>query len=773
MHRKFSASRSAHPLACLLAAPFLWPAAADAEDGGAPAELPAIEVISNKTGKGGLDTTPESLYQAPAGQVQTTIPAERMENTQAFTLFDVLRDSPGVSLKQGNGPRDVGISIRGSNARNTFGIRNIIVFEDGFPVTQPDGLSRTDLTDAHAYGAIDVIRGPSSALYGNYATGGAINFRLRRGAEIQGLDAGTDAGSFGYLNNYLAYGSAGANYDISIFTSDVIGNGPTNHNLFNTQTVNALATYMPTPDDRVTVKGIFNRLYGDLSIRLNLDQFYFNPYQNNCYVFLNLAAARQAGCATVGIFRNGFFGPQSQLTAYQAGLHRDDTRSILGVRWEHNFGNAIARTQIVLDDKNIHQPTGATTAQGNEPAINIISDLTGTGTLFGFDATHFAGVYVNTESNTAYTFNVGPGGNGQAAGLTQLTPSQQTNAGIHGREEIRFTDFLSGVVGLGAEYTNINGTLNAFNYRGSLIPSVTSTPANNNYYNIAPEGALIYRPNSEWLVKARIATGYGTPQASNLFVTPEGTPGNNTQLKSQTNLGYDLAAIWTPFDSIRLSANGFYEFFRNELVSQSPGPSPLMTFTFNAPRSEHRGVEAAGEWLFCPGCRARVAYTYDNQIYTEYTEQLTGGAFTRRFDRAGHWIPGVPSNELTARIGYDVPAGPLAGFGGFAEYFLTDSFFADNANFLKIPGYRLVNLNIHYQAEFPNSSVQSVAAFFEVRNVFNNTYVASANNITNTLNPATGLQNPADVLAAGSGANSGTIYAGFPRTFVGGIRMRF
>ena len=37
-------------------------------------------------------------------------------------------------------------------------IRNIQVFEDGFPVTQPDGLSRTDLTDPHAYGAIDVIR---------------------------------------------------------------------------------------------------------------------------------------------------------------------------------------------------------------------------------------------------------------------------------------------------------------------------------------------------------------------------------------------------------------------------------------------------------------------------------------------------------------------------------------------------------------------------------------------------------------------------------------
>ena len=50
----------------------------------------------------------------------------------------------------------MGISIRGSNARNGFGIRNIVILEDGFPVTQPDGLSRSDLIDPHAYSGIDV-----------------------------------------------------------------------------------------------------------------------------------------------------------------------------------------------------------------------------------------------------------------------------------------------------------------------------------------------------------------------------------------------------------------------------------------------------------------------------------------------------------------------------------------------------------------------------------------------------------------------------------------
>src|SRR5207253_6195356 len=119
------------------------------------------------------------------GQTVTTIPGTQFQDQPAFSIGDILRQSPGISIKQGNGPRDVGISIRGSNARNGFGIRNIQVFEDGFPVTQPDGLSRTDLTDPHAYSAIDVFRGPSSAMFGNYATGGAINFHTAREARSE------------------------------------------------------------------------------------------------------------------------------------------------------------------------------------------------------------------------------------------------------------------------------------------------------------------------------------------------------------------------------------------------------------------------------------------------------------------------------------------------------------------------------------------------------------------------------------------------------------
>ena len=156
-----------------------------------------LTTVSSQTGNVTASAARQSLDQAPAGQTQTTIDRNQFENRPAFSVGDVLRDSPGISVKQGNGPRDVGISIRGSNARNGFGIRNIVISDDGFPVTQPDGLSRSDLIDPRAYSAIDVIRGPSSALYGNYATGGALNFRTRPGSTIDGVEYGVDGGSFG------------------------------------------------------------------------------------------------------------------------------------------------------------------------------------------------------------------------------------------------------------------------------------------------------------------------------------------------------------------------------------------------------------------------------------------------------------------------------------------------------------------------------------------------------------------------------------------------
>ena len=719
---------------------------------GAAGSVPEVVVTSSPA----LD-----VYAQPPAQTMTTLGRDQFENSPNFTIGDVLIESPGVTVKQGNGPRDVGISIRGSNDRNGFGVRNIQILEDGFPVTQPDGLSRTDLTDPHAYGAIDVYRGPSSVLFGNYATGGALNFHTRPGGSIGGVETQFDFGSFNYFNGYSIFGDQGANYEYMGFLSGQRGDGFIGNSDFNITTQNGLASYRPTLDDQLTFKIIINVTDTHLPIRLSLNQFHQNPFQANC----NTAASAALGCATVNLFANGISGATVSETARQAGLGRNDQRSIGGMRWEHNFDtDTLWRLQFVYDNKDINQPTGATSALGDQPAFNIISDVTQRGSVLGLDAVHFAGLYGNYVYLDSSTYNVGTGGNPFSAlgAETARVLGDQSNIGARMQEQITFSPGWTNVIGFAVENTRLHATDHLY------VPSASQIAVDRSFLNWAYEEGVRYQPTDAWIFHTRAASGYGTPQASNLFVTPAGVNGDNTQLKTQTNYGFDVGADWRPESTVRLGVTGFYELFRNELVSQSPGAG-LQTFTFNAPRSEHRGVEGIADWRFAPGWRLLGTVSFDDQIYTQYTEQLSAGTKTATFNRAGNHIPGIQPENIFSRISYDVPDGPLAGLGAFFEYDRRAGFNIDNANLAKAPSYDIINLNVHFTPQLSGGTVRSLTVFFEAQNLLDKTYVASANNVTDTINSTTGAQNPGSTVAS----TGGSIYAGEPRAFIGGVRIKF
>ncbi|MBS0243192.1 MAG: TonB-dependent receptor, partial [Proteobacteria bacterium] len=109
------------------------------------------------------------------------------------------------------------------------------------------------------------------------------------------------------------------------------------------------------------------------------------------------------------------------------------------------------------------------------------------------------------------------------------------------------------------------------------------------------------------------------------------------------------------------------------------------------------------------------------------------------------------------------------GLGTYVEYQWKDSFFMDNGNYLKAPGYDLVNWNLHYTFDKSLLEVGRMSIYFEIRNLFDKTYVAAANNISSSLNATTGIENGAAVLAN----STGSIYAGAPRTFYGGLKVNF
>ncbi|MCG4262565.1 TonB-dependent receptor plug domain-containing protein, partial [Acetobacter senegalensis] len=309
-----------------------------------------------------------SALTRPAGQTTYSSDRNSFANQVSQSVADMVVTIPGVSFTQGNGPRDTNVSIRGSGDRQSWGLKNIQVLEDGFPMTQPDGTARADLIDPHAYQGVDVFEGPAATLYGNYAINGAINFRTRKGTDIHGLELGSDFGSFGMFNNYATLGFGNRHYDLMIFGSDVRGNGFIANSRYNTSTENMRLRVNLTSSDRLILKFVNNVTDAFLPARVSLNQYRANPYQQGC----TNASSAAAGCASVNLLVNGRYGAKVAMSPEAAGLGRFDRRTVVGLRWEHDFNSHTTwRNQFTYDQRHIDQPTSPTAYVGPYNSYNV------------------------------------------------------------------------------------------------------------------------------------------------------------------------------------------------------------------------------------------------------------------------------------------------------------------------------------------------------------------------------------------------------------------
>lgn len=736
------------------------------------------------------------IYRDPPGQTVTIVNTKFLKPTPLVDVRRVLEYSPGVSIQQGNNARDLFISIRGSGNRIGVGfptgVRNIMMFEDGFPITTADGNGRTDILDPHSYAAVDVYRGPSSALFGNYAYAGAINYRTFSGAEIDGVHTGSEFGSFGYVNNYVRVGKAvvdstlGA-FDLAFFASDANSSGWT-RNSFSGKQAKILGRWEVTPTDRVIVKYLANNLRSEFINRENINVFYLNPFQQGCAIptSLNVNLCNNLFVPTNGIFNAPPLAPATRQSVWQLGSHTNTLRQIAGVQFEHDFDAATTwRSQFTYDYLDnisgtwpppIFGPTGqggAVALRGPTVGITAQTDITSHAPIFGFPATHFLQFFYSNAKTTNPLFNqiANSWYSGRTGAQVGKLDYYTSNIGLRAREEIALAPGLTGVIGFSANWNRVWGVNTVYNYAANLAPRFpTQLAVDNDYWNTAPEASLTYRYNPEWQLRARYATGYSTPTFVFLTTTRTGVASN--PLKAQTNMGVDLGIDWTPRPDLIVSVTGFNEWHRNEILTLSNG---LINYSQNIPSTLHRGVELNADWRPFEGWRLIAAYTFNNQFFTNFADDLGSiGGVPVVYSRSGNRIPNVPPHTVTMRFGYDQPYGDLSGLGAYAEYIFKSNYTIDNANFTTLPSYSLVNLNAHYNHDLDNFYFKNIELFFEVSNVFNRTYVAGAFVVANSLLQGTPIQTPfvwptgGLVTAQGAG-----ILAGQPRAFTGGIKLRF
>jgi iron complex outermembrane recepter protein len=151
-------------------------------------------------------TATPTRREEPLGSVRVT-PAD-IQQTPAIDAYDLLRQTTGLEVhSQGQGPGFASdASLRGFSSDHST---DIALWVDGVPNNEPvnghaEGYNDWNLLFPQAIQDLDLIKGPVSALYGNFAFSGVVN--VRTAERMRGTSVWLDPGSYGRADGVILTG---------------------------------------------------------------------------------------------------------------------------------------------------------------------------------------------------------------------------------------------------------------------------------------------------------------------------------------------------------------------------------------------------------------------------------------------------------------------------------------------------------------------------------------------------------------------------------------
>jgi iron complex outermembrane receptor protein len=579
----------------------------------------------------------------------------------------------GVRMEE-RSPGSYRINIRGSSLRSPFGVRNVKVYWNEIPMTDPGGNTYFNQFAWNNFAYLEIFKGPAGSMYGA-GTGGLILLngfdRWQPGAAIEYI-----GGSFN-LNNIFTSIRFGKKENPNQFTySHNQSEGYRIQSALRKDNFSWTSRLKLKEKQQLTTALLFTDMYYQTPGALTLTEFTTNPQ-----------SARPAS--------GGF------PSAMNAKAAIDQRNFTAGFTHKYSFNSAFTNSTTVYGAFNqVKNAAIRNYERRNEPSI-------GGRTVFNYEK----------KWDKLHQYRLSAGSEWQSGWFnTQVFKNRNGNPDtLQTNDDIKYCAynfFIQGDVVLHRNWFFTTGiSLNKTKVDFTRLSSYPVLKQSRSYRNeLAPSFSARKNFSNSLYLKTTLSRGFSPPTIAELLPS---TGIISTSLEAEYGWNYELATGYALFKKkLRLEAAGFIFKLNNALVQRRDASGA--DFFINAGGIKQKGLEFTA--YFSSAFRSKILnYCTINSAYT--FNHFRYGSFVRGAENfSGNTVPSVPSTtfSLLADILFQ------NGFYTNTTYYTASKIFLNDANTAAANPYHLLGWRLGWRATI--KSKYKVNLYAGIDNLLNETY---------------------------------------------------
>jgi iron complex outermembrane receptor protein len=523
-----------------------------------------------------------------------------LNNFSAQSAVQLINTIPGVRMDE-RSPASYRLNIRGSSMRSPFGVRNVKVYYNGLPYTEPGGTSYINQLGLLNFSGAEIAKGPGSSMYGA-GTGGVVLLGASR-PEHTGINAGYVYGSYNTHTFYIDAHVVSEKTVQRIMYQQSLSDGYRDQSASNRKIFNWDATYKLNEHLQLSHMFLYGDLYYQTPGALTIKEFLNNP-EGARPASGNFPSAMQAGAT---IWQKTTMSGVSLKTDISSGF-------------TNKTGVYVAYTSLdnaaIRNYSNVLQPH-----IGGRSVFSLFKDIH----AFRLKADVGGEFQSGLSTSDVYDNNLGkPGALRSIADIctTQWFLFLQTSLTWKTWELL-----------MGSSFNNIN-----LKYNSDYPTQITGTTRS--FSNIfSPRISLSKAVHANAFVYASISKGFSPPVTDELL--PSGSA-FNPQLQPEQGLNYELGMRYRLPNKLWIELNGYY--FRLDQTIVQRRDAGGGDYYVNAGNTIQPGIEASVVWqggskeVFSWQCNA--SYAFQPYKYGDFVREQN--------DFSGNALPGLSRHNLYA-----------------------------------------------------------------------------------------------------------------------------